>query len=101
MAAEYRRHCESLQFLYCTTSTNDHQLAHPKSQNKLPRDIEKFKKKKERKRSRRARRRAASEELLSEDQASNENESDGRVTRVASFLPEPPSFDMSIFRKRA
>jgi hypothetical protein len=109
MAAEYGRHCASLPFLYYTTSSNDCQLAHPKSQNKLPKDIEKLNKKKERRRSRRARRRALSEELLSEDQASNEdesdgqvtneNESDGQVTRAVSFLPEPPSFNATILRK--
>jgi hypothetical protein len=86
-------------FLYCTTSSNDCQLAYLKSQNKLPRDIEKLNKKKERRRSRRAKRRVSSEELLSEDQALNEDESDGQVTRAASFLPEPPSFDATILRK--
>jgi hypothetical protein len=60
---------------------------------------ERMNKKKERKRSRRVRRRASSEELLSEDQASNEDESDGRIMRAAWFLPEPPSFDATILRK--
>jgi len=99
MAAEYGRHCEPLQFLYCITSSNHCQLADPKSQNKLPRDIEKLNKKKERKRSKRPRRRASSEELLSKDQALNEDESNGRVTRAVSFLPEPPSFDANAIRK--
>ncbi|KAH8799649.1 hypothetical protein F5884DRAFT_863258 [Xylogone sp. PMI_703] len=66
-------------------------LADPKSQNKLPRDIEKLKKKKQR--LKRARRYATSKELISEDQMSNKDGSDGRITRAASFLPEPPSFD--------
>lgn len=74
-------------------------LADPKSQNKLPRDIEKLNKKKERKRSKRPRRRASSEELLSKDQALNEDESNGRVTRAVSFLTEPPSFDATALRK--
>jgi hypothetical protein len=30
---------------------------------------------------------------------SNEDESDGQVTRAVSFLPEPPSFNATIFRK--
>jgi hypothetical protein len=96
MAAEYRRHRESLQCLYCTTSSNNCQLAHPKSRNKLPINIEKIKRKKERQRLRGVRRRAG---LLSEGRVSDERESHGRVTRAASFLPEPPSFDAAIFRK--
>jgi hypothetical protein len=40
-----------------------------------------------------------SKELLSEDQVSNKNKSDGKVTRVMSFLLELLLFDISIFRK--
>lgn len=99
MAAEYGRHHESQQFPYRTTSSNDCQLAHPKSQNKLPKDIEKLNRTKEKKRSRRARRRPSPEELQSEDQASNGDEPDGSVTKAAPFLPEPPSFDTTLLRK--
>jgi hypothetical protein len=113
--------------IFGTAPTNDCQLADPKSQNKLPKDIKGIEKpKKERKRLRRAKSRALSDELHSEDQASNEDESDRRVasaasflpeeflledrasnadefhgwvTRASPFLPEPPSFDAVIFRK--
>jgi hypothetical protein len=84
--------------LCCTISSNNRQLAHPKSRNKLPKDIEKIKRKKERQRMRGVRRRA---ELLSEGHASNEGYSHGRAKRAVSFLPEPPSFDGALLRRRA
>jgi hypothetical protein len=73
-------------------SSNDCQLADPKFQKKLPRDIENLNGE-ERKRSKRTRRWGSSEELLSKDQASHKDVSHGRATRAALLLPEPPSFD--------
>lgn len=67
---------------------------YPKSQNKLPRDIEKLNKKK---RLRRLRRRTLSK-LLNKDQASSEDKSNRRVTRATSFLLEPPSFDITVLK---
>jgi hypothetical protein len=58
-------------------SSNDCQLADPKFQNKLPRDIENLNGE-ERKRSKRTRRWGSSEELLSKDQASHKDVSHGR-----------------------
>lgn len=84
--------------VYVVPPSNNCQLAHPKSRNKLPKDIEKIKRKKERQRLRGVRRRA---ELLSEGRASNERGSHGWVKKAASFLPEPPSFDGTILRRRA
>ena len=109
MAAEYRRHCTSLLFLYYTTSSNDYQLIYPKSQNKLLKNIKKLNKKKERRRLRRARRRALSKELLSKDQALNKDKSDKQVTnknksnkqviRAVLFLLKPLLFNATFLRK--
>jgi hypothetical protein len=79
-------------------SSNDCQLADPKFQNKLPRDIENLNGE-ERNRSKRMRRWEPSEELLSKDQASYKDVSHGRLTRAVLLVPEPLSFDATFLRK--
>jgi hypothetical protein len=76
------------------------QLAHPKSQNKLPKDIEKGMSKKRhsnsvrRNRSRRAGREATSRRVTPEAAVSKDQDPPER--RIMPFLPDPPSFDLSV-----
>jgi hypothetical protein len=75
------------------------QLAHPKSQNKLPKDIEKGMSKRHsssvrRNRSRRAGREATSRRVTPEGAVSKDQDPPER--KIMPFLPDPPSFDLSV-----
>ena len=75
------------------------QLAHPKSQNMLPKDIEKSISKRHlssvrRNRSRRAGREATSRRVTPEGAVSKDQDPPER--RIMSFLLDPPSFDLSV-----
>jgi hypothetical protein len=75
------------------------QLAHPKSQNKLPKDIEKGMSKRHsssvrRNRLRRAGREATSRRVTPEGAVSKDQDPPER--RIMPFLPDPPSFDLSV-----
>jgi hypothetical protein len=79
------------------------QLANPKSQNKLPKDIEKGISKRHsssvrRNRSRRAGREATSRRETPEGAVSKDQ--DPLERKIMPFLPDPPSFDLSVSVKQ-
>lgn len=86
----------------CSLANSDQQLARPNTQIKFPRDIEKSLSERERIKIRSVKGESSSHRVtparatVSKDQALPERE----TTRAMPFLPDPPSFDLTINRNQ-
>jgi hypothetical protein len=72
------------------------QFAHSKFEIKYPEDVERIK---SRKGQERIRKRVAREVSISKGVTSNDNKPE-KLMAAATFLPEPPSFDLTLFKKK-